>query len=544
MLKRKLIHLITVFVVLGITSLCHAIEMYPTANGNKATVVMIADCQQMSACMGNFTVNFGDGRSTVNSPTFSITPGKKQSWTSIHTYAQDGTYTLQGGWTIITSPPVNPPTVTKSISIKTTIAPIVTEMTLTPAELEDATVAEEYKVRFTLGNGTPPYSYRLQSGSFPPGLTLNRSGILSGIPTRLGRYRFTIKFGDSRGKVLTQQYEMIVGSGEAEISVTPTKQNASKQGNVPQKITWEYDGTAVQDTLRSSRGQFFVGGALTGSINRSQTLSVRNGKARSIESVIVPPSVIRRAEQMRTNKISYSRTFTSPSMTGKASTYFILGSRSGDLKITRMRVYFDNNRPRKLVSRSSKDISASVQIQYAGTGLLKGFWEVDGRILQRVQKHIRFGKSIILETPSVPPLPTYAEGSHRLRFVISSPNQNIQFPIAFYDVVENKKSRRSFVVLLTPIDKEQIQLSEFQFSWRQQEGATNYLISFFDAASDSDEPMFSAYTQKKIYQLPAKVIEKHFQSEKGFKWLVLGLDSDGNITSKSKAQSFSILLNE
>ena len=276
-----------------------------------------------------------------------------------------------------------------------------------------------------------------------------------------------------------------------------------------------------------------MGGSVAGYVNKGLTLNVRNGKARSSESVRVPASVIRRAEQINSTKIVYNRYFKSKSVLGRATCTFTLTAGGGDFRLTRMRLFFDNNRPRTMVARSSRDLQASVEISYTGTGLLKGFWEV--------QKNIRFGKSITLTTPNVPPLPTYAEGSHRVRFVVTSPQQQIPFPVALYDVVEKEKSSRSVISLLAPGNREVVALSGLEFSWQQREKSATYLISYFDTQSKEqkdDEPLFSAYTKESSYSLPAQMKEKIFHIGGRYEWMVLGLSDDGKIVSESGLHSF------
>ncbi len=531
MLKNKSILIALFLVFLSIPSLSPAITMDESTDGDTVIVQMKAECASpFATCVGHFTMNFGDGTTNV-SPTITIPASGTKAWGTSHTYEVGGRYKIKGEWVIATTPVVPPNSVIKAIYV----------MTVTPTELEDAAVAEKYEVRFNVKGGTPPISYRKISGKFPAGLTLYQSGSFRGIPNKLGRYRFTILFSDARGRKLTKQYDLTVESGDVSIRTVPSSYGVSRQGRVSRNITYVYEGTAVRDTLRSTRGEFRIAGSMAGYVNRGLTLNVVNGKARAIETVTVPLSVIRKAEQMRINKITYSRSFKSQSIVGKATSTLILNSSGGNFKITKMRLYFDNNRPRKVIARSSKDTSASVQINYSGTGLLKGYWEVDGRILQRVQKHVRFGKSLVLETPSVPPLPTYAEGTHRLRFIITSPNLSIKFPTAYYDVVEQEKSARTAVVLLSPADKLHIQLSGTTFSWQESKGVENYLISFFDQESREKKPVFTVYTKELEYQFPARVSEKSFHTGTNYTWFVLGLNKNGKIISESRKMQFSPL---
>ena len=538
MTLKTLFQALLFLAILSISSLAHAITMDVTTNGNEVTVKMTA--LSSSTAQGRFKVDFGDGSPPIFSPTqdWLGAPPSTKTWSTVYTYSRGGTYTITGSWVLQTAPNAAPPlTVTEVISI----------LLISPDELPAGNVAEEYKKVISASGGRSPYRFRVASGQLPSGLKLGSTGILEGSPDRLGKYRFTVEARDASGQTGTRQYTFTVESGETTIRVLPPRQQVSRQGVVASVITYEYMGTAVQDRLYSSRGEFTVGGAVAGYVNKGLTLNVRNGKARSSESITVPASVIRRAEQMNTTQITFNRSFKSKSVLGRASCTLTLTAGGGKFRLTGMRLFFDNNRPRIVVARSSRDLKASVEINYTGTGLFKGYWEVDGRLIQRVQKNIRFGKQITLTTPDVPPLPTYAEGSHRIRFVVTSPKQVIPFPVAFYDVVDKEKSNRTVISLNTPKNRETVAYSELQFSWQQRAKSQNYLISFFDMESKEqkdDEPFFSAYTKTNNYLLPAKIKASLFKIGGRYEWMVLGIDSDGKVISESGLNSFFITQGE
>jgi len=532
MIRKRILQALVFVIALAATSLCYAATLDLTVNGNEVTAKMTVSGNPTTTS-GWLTVDFGDGSPVEQSPLllFLGSTYVTHTWTSTHTYTKGGTYTIKTAWLAQSAPNPDPPlSVTKQVSI----------LLILPDKLPPANVAEEYNELLTAQGGTAPYRFRVASGKLPSGLTLASNGRIKGEPNRLGKYRFEIEVQDARRHKGTKQYELVVGSGEATIRVIPGSQRVTQNGVLSSVITYEYVGTAVQDRLYSSRGEFRVGGTVLGHINKGLTLNVRNGKARSSESVRVPLSIIRRAEQMNSSKITYNRYFQSKSVLGRATCTFVITPGGEAFRFTRMRVYFDNNRPRIVVARSSRDLAASVQINYTGTGLLKGYWEVDGRIIQRVQKHVRFGKSITLTTPTVPPLPTYAEGSHRVRFVVTSPAQGIPFPAAYYDVVEQEKSTRMVVVLVEPEDKAQIPASGALFSWQQREGASIYLVSFFDQDGKDGEPVFSAYAKEKSYPLSAQAVTQFFKPGSSYDWLVVGIDPEGKIFSESKLRSFSV----
>lgn len=53
---------------------------------------------------------------------------------------------------------------------------------------------------FSVSGGTSPYTWTLLSGSFPQGLSLSSSGVLSGTPTEGGTFAYTVRVTDSVGR--------------------------------------------------------------------------------------------------------------------------------------------------------------------------------------------------------------------------------------------------------------------------------------------------------------------------------------------------------
>ena len=53
-------------------------------------------------------------------------------------------------------------------------------------------------VTLSATGGTSPYTWSIASGSLPPGLSLNaQQGVISGTPTTLGNYPFTVQVTDA-----------------------------------------------------------------------------------------------------------------------------------------------------------------------------------------------------------------------------------------------------------------------------------------------------------------------------------------------------------
>lgn len=63
--------------------------------------------------------------------------------------------------------------------------------------LPAARVGHRYIAALTAGQGASPYRWTLDHGALPPGLRLSPSGLLSGVPTRTGRWAFTVRVTDA-----------------------------------------------------------------------------------------------------------------------------------------------------------------------------------------------------------------------------------------------------------------------------------------------------------------------------------------------------------
>ncbi|HWN99880.1 MAG TPA: Ig domain-containing protein [Blastocatellia bacterium] len=65
------------------------------------------------------------------------------------------------------------------------------------SSLPDWEVGQSSSLALPVEGGVPPYTWNLQSGSLPPGLSLASNGVLSGTPTQTGAYEFDVIVNDS-----------------------------------------------------------------------------------------------------------------------------------------------------------------------------------------------------------------------------------------------------------------------------------------------------------------------------------------------------------
>ena len=70
-----------------------------------------------------------------------------------------------------------------------------------------------YSVTLTATGGTTPYTWSVNAGTLPPGITLSSSGVLSGTPTTTGSYPFSVNVIDANNGIGTASITLVVGAG-------------------------------------------------------------------------------------------------------------------------------------------------------------------------------------------------------------------------------------------------------------------------------------------------------------------------------------------
>lgn len=86
---------------------------------------------------------------------------------------------------------------------------------LNPGTLPPGAVGAPYSQSVTASGGTSPYTYAIDSGALPNGLTLNpATGLISGTPTQPGLFSFTVRATDAGGCIGARPYTIAAGTSE------------------------------------------------------------------------------------------------------------------------------------------------------------------------------------------------------------------------------------------------------------------------------------------------------------------------------------------
>ena len=129
-----------------------------------------------------------------------------------------------------------------TVGVTITITPSASPITVSPATLPTMTAGTAFSQTLTSTGGLAPYTYALQSGVLPTGLTLSSGGVLSGTPTQRGGYTFSVRSTDS-----TSPTAQFVDKGYTGTVQNPTLTLTTPSGTAIQ-------GVAFSQTLSTSGG--------------------------------------------------------------------------------------------------------------------------------------------------------------------------------------------------------------------------------------------------------------------------------------------------
>ncbi len=143
-------------------------------------------------------------------------------------------------------------------------------ITVNPATLPNGTLGTAYSQTVTqTGGGTGGYTFTVTSGTLPNGLTLGTNGTLSGIPTLVGSYTFTVTATGTQSTCTgTRTYTIVISCPTITINpATIANTTSGSTVNVPFSQvggTGAFTYTHTSGTLPP--GLSIVGGALTGTV--------------------------------------------------------------------------------------------------------------------------------------------------------------------------------------------------------------------------------------------------------------------------------------
>jgi len=328
------------------------------------------------------------------------------------------------------------------------------------------------------------------------------------------------------------------------ITVTASKSNIPRGQASVVILTYQFFGGAINVNncyIESSSGSFNAGNNILEINSKPLRINVLNNSGTAIETLNIPIRVLERAINKGYNSFTYQRSFMNGncgiSTTDTYATFYITTEAAADFDIKRIELYFENRRAEITVPKYYEGLKAFADIKFSGSGLLQGYWEVDGRIISYVNQHITYGNTVTFQTPQIPSLPTFEPGVHVLRFVITKPSIQIPIPSALYFVTTEEVKKIIKIKLQNPENNAKLEYAPIKFEWEKLETPYVYLIQFFE--KEDSVPIFSAYTKNEYYMLSDVILNKIFQPNKKYFWKVIGFDMNNSRIAESDIRNFS-----
>jgi subtilisin family serine protease len=409
-------------------------------------------------------------------------------------------------------------------------------------------VNQPYSYQTQTSGGQSPITFSLASGTLPLGLSLNSAGLISGTPNAPGNYSFAVMATDACRagaqsavhpcSIYVQPYQ-----GTLSVLAVPTSFSIPRSESSALNIQYQFSGDPIMNSILSSPTGVFMVGDTTIEVNPTfLTVSVRQGIGRLSENISVPVRVLEEAMKRGSAGFVYKRTFSSLDggiILNTTINFTITTEAGAAFEIRRIDLYFENRRPEITIPRNYPNLRAYADIRFVGSGLLQGFWEVDGRILSRIDRHLLYGSSVTLDTPEIPPFPTFDPGYHIVKFIITNPAVGIPLKeILYFVTTDEAPGKPAKLTLYTPENGDNIEYGPSTFTWEKPEKTAFFTIQFFEDPKSG--PVFSAFTKEATYTLPESILQNSFSPGRKYSWKVTGFNDRSDVIAESESWSFTI----
>ena len=350
------------------------------------------------------------------------------------------------------------------------------------------------------------------------------------------------------------------------ISVTANTNNnqASLINSTQIQIDWRISVEARNSgllTVRSMNGTFFAPnretqlGMSSNLLTQNRTLNEGQGATLNIrESLVIPQTVARRAQQLGFSQVLFLRTFTDTPDTTTATSVLLIdlagASSAGQIQIDRVQMQFSNGKRVTSLSAES-ELQAEALLRYRGSGMIEYSWEIasppstQGQIFYTPmvsrKQFVLAGSEIKLQSPI---LPSSRNGLYLVRLKLNNPNPNFELPILRYTVVpQTSEQPKSLLVGSPPQDA--VLSTQTQFSWQAVSDAKVYQVEVF-----LEQPNDTAYSSKQLIrpvtgtQVPATketlsfnaISLAHLRTGQTYYWRVIAVDQAGKVLAISKSR--------
>ena len=262
------------------------------ASNTTASTAVVLPTISTGAALGSdigvpYTKTLALGTGTGLAPfVWSVTAGTLPAWVTLSSEGVlTGTPTAIGGSTFtVQVSDTHGHTGTKQLTLTTYVAPSVSTTTVGPGLVG---VASSRTLNRSGGSGT--FTWSVDAGSPPPGLTLQTTGVLIGNPTTAGTYSFTVRVTDTAGGDTgmaggsgTKAFTYVVGTSPTLTYTSPLPQGVVGAGYTSEltvaggvgAITWSITAGTLPAGLTMSASTGILSGTPTAAGTSNFTVTV------------------------------------------------------------------------------------------------------------------------------------------------------------------------------------------------------------------------------------------------------------------------------
>jgi hypothetical protein len=342
--------------------------------------------------------------------------------------------------------------------------------------------------------------------------------------------------GNYFGSPTQASARLVVAAPTLNIATDPAIVRAPREQGATATVQYRAASPVAFDAvLLSASGRFEAGGETLATVATPLTLPLVGGAGTASESVRFAPEILRAAAERGQASVSYVRDFAAGGISGRAVVTALIITPAAEFALERMELAFENHRPEIVVQRGADGLAARALLRFTGAGMLRAYWEVDGRVLvPPVSRYLNLGDSADLVSPV---LPTYDPGTHTVRCVVTSPVPPWPLPEIIYVVRPSDAPPKALAIRLAgPGPDETLPYQPALFRWDGGGEGVVYLVQFYPA--DGEAPVFSAWTRAREYRLPELLYRNLFLAGGRYRWKVSAYNAEENLAGESPAAAF------
>jgi PKD repeat protein len=205
---------------------------------------------------------------------------------------------------------------------------------------------------------------------------------------------------------------------------------------------------------------------------------------------------------------------------------------------------FDTGKYYKVVPKNSRGNRVLFQTRFKGTGIVTGYFLVDGHPFENFNRIANQGELIKIYSSLTPGLPTISEGMHTVSVRLLRPdNVQVDYPVLKYFVLPYENT----VKILTPKDGFITKEKEIpKFTWEEPRGGTKYKITFSNylyplLQNRGAQIQWIDLNLAREYT-PTKAVWDKITRNKWTYWKVRSYDNTGNILAESDVVNLKVVI--